>query len=124
MQRRPKGTIIGNHILNILLKHKIDLEHCCAQVFDVASAMASKSKGASAVIKRQQPQAKFVHCKSYCINLAVVFARKNEVIRGFMADLASVCFFLLFRPNGNNILKNLLISTRNYSKLVKPIVHT
>ena len=88
VQGRPTGAIIGNHILNILLKHKIDL----AQIHDGASAMANKSKGTSAVIKRQQAQAEFVHCRSHCINLAVVFACKNEVIRGFMADLISVCF--------------------------------
>ena len=89
----PTGAIIGNHILIILLKHIIDLEHCSARVCDGASATDSKSKGASAVIKRQQPQAEFAYCRSHCINLAVVFARKNEVIRGFMADLTSVCFF-------------------------------
>ena len=89
----PTGAIIGNHILNILLKHIIDLEHCSARVYDGASATVSKSKGASAVIKSQQPQAEFVHCRGHCINLAVVFACKNEVIRGFMADLTSFCFF-------------------------------
>ena len=62
VQGRSTGAIIGNHILNILLKDKIDLDHCRAQVYDGESAMAGKSKGASAVIKRQQPQAEFVHC--------------------------------------------------------------
>ena len=83
---------------DILLKHKIYLERCRSQVYDGASAMASKSKGALAVIKRQQPQVEFVHCRSHCINLAVVFACKNEVIRGFMADLTSVCFFFANCP--------------------------
>ena len=54
--------------------------------------MASRSKGALAVIKRQQPQAKFVHRRSHCINLALVFSCKN-VIRGLIADLTPVCFF-------------------------------
>ena len=60
--------------------------------------MASKSKEASAVIERQQPQAEFVHCRSHCINLAVVFACKNEVIREFMADMTSFCFFFANSP--------------------------
>ena len=42
VQGRPTGAGIANHILNVLLKHKIDLEHCHAQVYDGASAMASK----------------------------------------------------------------------------------
>ena len=69
MQERPTISIIGNHILNILLKHKIDLEHCRAQVYDGASVMASKSKIASAGNERQQPEAEFVHCRSVCVNL-------------------------------------------------------
>ena len=93
------GCNIGNHILNILLKHKIDLEHCRAQVYDGPSAMASKGKGASAVIKGQQPQAEFVHCRSHCINLAVVLVVAAVlVIRGFMAALTSVCFFFANSP--------------------------
>ena len=78
VQGRPTGATIGNHILNILLKHLIDLKHCRAQVYDRASAMASKSKGVSAVIKRQQPHAEFVHCRSHCINLAAVFTCKTK----------------------------------------------
>ena len=97
-QGRPTGAIIGNNIPNILLKHKIDLEHSRALVYDGVSAMASKSEGASVVIKRQQPQAEFVNCRSHCINLALVFACKDEVIRGFMADLTSVCFFFANSP--------------------------
>ena len=85
MQGRPTSAIIGNHILNILLKHKIDLDLCRAQVYDGARAVASKSKGVSPVIKRQQLQAEFVHCRTHCINLAVVFTCENEVIRGFIA---------------------------------------
>lgn len=52
VQGEPTGAIIGNHILNILLKQN-------GQAYDGASAMASKSKGASAVIKIQQPRAEF-----------------------------------------------------------------
>ena len=82
-----------------MLKHKIDLERGRAQVYDGASAIASKGKGASAVIKRQQPQAELVHCRSHCINLAVVIVVVAVLaIRGFMADLTSVCFFFANSP--------------------------
>ena len=92
------SAAIGNHILNILLRHKIDLEHCRVQVHDGASAMASKSKGASVVIKRQEARAEFVQCRSHCINLAVLFACKNQVIRAFMVDLTSVRLFFANSP--------------------------
>ena len=46
------GAIIENYILNILLKCKINLDHWRDLVYDGTGAMASKSAGASAVIKR------------------------------------------------------------------------
>ena len=60
--------------------------------------MASKSKWAPAVIKRQQSQAESAHCRSHCISLAVVFTCKSEVIFGFMADFSSSCFFFANSP--------------------------
>ena len=51
IQGRPTGKVIGTHILNILDKHQINLEHCRAQVYDGARAMSSSNKGASVIIK-------------------------------------------------------------------------
>ena len=92
----------------ILLKHTVDLEHCHAQVYDRACAMAGKSKGMSVVIKSQLPQAEFVHCRSHCINLAVIFNWKNEVICGFMADLTSFCFFFANSPKRQQYFENFI----------------
>ena len=55
VQGRSTGEVIETHILNILDKHKINLEHCRAQVYDGASAISSRNKGASATLKEQQP---------------------------------------------------------------------
>ena len=51
IQGRPTGKVIGTHILNILDKHQINLEHCRAQVYEGARAMSSSNKGASVIIK-------------------------------------------------------------------------
>ena len=51
VQGRPTGKVIGTHILNILDKHQINLEHCRAQVYEGARAMSSSNKGASVIIK-------------------------------------------------------------------------
>ena len=73
-----------------MLKHKIQWQHCSAQVNDGASVMAGKNKVAPSVIKRKQPQAEFVHWRSHFIDLAVLFARENKVNRGYMAELTSL----------------------------------
>ena len=93
VQGRPTGKVIGTHILNILDKHQINLKHCRAQVYDRASAMSSSNKGASTIVKEQQPKANYVHFRSHCINLAVAFSCKNEVVTNFLDDLSSVYYY-------------------------------
>ena len=51
MQERPMGAAIWNLIPNVLLKHKIDLEHWRAQVFNGESAMTSKVKERRLLLK-------------------------------------------------------------------------
>ena len=48
--------------------------------------------------KKKQPLAEFVHCKSNCLNLVIVFACKNDVVIKFMDDLTSLCYFF---PNSS-----------------------
>ena len=79
----------------MLKVHKIDIENCRAQAYDHASAIASEVKGASAVIKGQQPTADYVHCRNHCINLSIAFSCKNETVNKFMDGLTSVCYFFV-----------------------------
>ena len=57
--------------------------------------MSSAVKGASEVIKNpeKQPLAEFVHSRSHCLNVAIVFACKKDVVNKFMDDLTSLCYF-------------------------------
>ena len=60
--------------------------------------MSSGNKGTSAIVKEQKPKASYVHCRSHCINLAIAFCCKNEVVTKFMDDLSSVCHFFANSP--------------------------
>ena len=66
------------------------IQDCRRQAYNGASAMSSAIKGASTVIKRKQSLAEFVRCRSHCLNLAIVFACKNNVVSKFMDDLTSL----------------------------------
>ena len=48
--------------------------------------------------KEKQSLAEFVHCRSHCLNLAIVFACKNDVVSKFMDDLTSLCYFFSNLP--------------------------
>ena len=56
---RPTGKIIKN--IKKIKQHKIDNKNCCAQAYDGASATTKETKGASAIIKGQQPMADSIH---------------------------------------------------------------
>ena len=58
-----------------------------------------------------------VHWRSHCINLAVVFTCKNEVIRGFMTDLTSVCFFFANSPKRQQYFENFIDSHKELLKV-------
>ena len=74
--------------------------------------MSSSNKGASAIVKEQQPKANHVCCRSHCINLAIAFSGKNEVVTKFTNDLSSVYYFFANSPKCSNILKSLWTSTK------------
>ena len=62
VQGKSTGKLIENHVLDILQRYEIDLKHCRGHVFDRASAMASKYKGASVNIN----EAYFALCGNQC----------------------------------------------------------
>ena len=66
--------------------------------------MAIEAKGASAVIKGQQPMADSIHCKNHCINRAIAFACKNDTVSKFMDDVTSVSYLSPIHLKGSNYL--------------------
>ena len=109
IQGRPRGKVMGNHILKLLADHGFDIKDCRWQTYDGAAVMSSQTKDASSVIKNEQPLADWVHCRNHCINLAIAFACKNTSVTNFMDSLTSVCYYFANSPNGSSILNDLLI---------------
>ena len=120
VQGRPTGEVIKTHILNILDKHKINLEHCPAQVYVGASAMSISNKGASAVVKEQQPKASYFHRISHCINLVIAFSCKNKVITWM--DLSSVCYFFANSPKRQQYFEKFIDLYKKGLKAVSLII--
>ena len=66
---------IANTIESAVLDCHLDPTKIQGQAYDEASSMSGKYKGCAAVIKRKYPKAKYTHCCSYVLNLAVVKRR-------------------------------------------------
>ena len=99
---RPSGQTIGESILSLLGKNKIDIEKCRAQAYDGASVICGNSSGAASVIKKKQPHAKCTDCRNHILSLAISFKNSHQrcsvrkgVLRNFSKFRASFLLKLL-----------------------------
>ena len=85
-----KGAAIAE---SILLKLKeCGLEENCirGQCYDGASYMTGQFNGARALIRQRVPSAVYVHCRSHCLNLALVHSSKIQCVRTMMKTVQDV----------------------------------
>ena len=87
-----KGVSIAEAILSKLAEVGIDLLNVRGHCYDGVSNMAGKFNGAQTLIKERVPQAYNVHCKSHCLNLAVVHSSKPQCVRTMMATVQDIAF--------------------------------
>ena len=87
-----KGVSIAEAIMSKLAEVGIDLLKVRGQCYDGASNMAGKFNGAQTLVKERVPQAYYVHCKSHCLNLAVVHSSKPQCVRTMMATVQDIAF--------------------------------
>ena len=80
------------------------------QGYDGASTVSGHVSGVQARITSKLPKAKFfVHCRSHCLNLAIVAScRKVSEIRNFMDTFKSITFFFSASPKRKGILSEKL----------------
>ena len=67
--------------------------------------MSGNSSRAASVIKKQQPLAKYTHCRNHLRNLTISFAFKNQSIKKFMAYLISIYFFFENSPKRQKLFE-------------------
>ena len=63
-----------------------------AQGYDGAANMSGKYNGVQARILQIVPGAMYVHCKSHCLNLAIVHSCKDTSVRNVMSTVQGVAF--------------------------------
>lgn len=50
------------------------MDNCIGQAYDGVSNMSGSVQGVAAIIKEKFPHAKYSHCRSHCLNLALMKA--------------------------------------------------
>lgn len=87
-----KGNELCTKILSFLQEANLDLLKLRAQCYDGASNMSGKYRGVQALIRERSPHANYVHCKSHCLNLALVHSSNIPCVRTMMATVQDIGF--------------------------------
>ncbi|XP_061181206.1 zinc finger MYM-type protein 1-like [Saccostrea echinata] len=92
MARSTKGEHLAELLIQTLQGAGIDIAKMRAQGYDGAANMSGKYSGVQARIRQVVPGALYVHCKSHCLNLAVVHSCSNKSIRSVMTTVQEIAF--------------------------------
>jgi len=69
----------------------LDLRNIVGQGYDGASVMSGRENGVQALIRRDYPNALFVHCQSHCLNLSIRSSCNVQEVQAVHTTIADVC---------------------------------
>lgn len=99
------GEYISNSIITLLRQLGLDCKNMVGQGYDGASAMKGSFKGVQACIKKEYPQALYVHCCSHSFNLALCHSCKIQSVRNCVGTVKSVINFIKGSPKRTALLR-------------------
>ncbi|XP_050066397.1 zinc finger MYM-type protein 1-like [Aphis gossypii] len=99
------GKALADTILQNLQSLGIETKYIVGQGYDGAAAMSGMFNGTQSHIRKKYPMALYIHCSSYCLNLAVSFACQISEIRNCMGTMQTIYNFFGY-PKRLNILQS------------------
>ena len=87
-----RGQALATLLLDTIDEYEIDGDKMRAQGYDGAANMSGKHQGVQAHVKERFPEASYVHCKSHCLNLAIVHSCKDASVRTIMSTVQDIAF--------------------------------
>ncbi|CAL1671979.1 unnamed protein product [Lasius platythorax] len=101
------ATSLLLYIKQTLNRCHIDIHNCVAQAYDGANAMSDHCKGVQSLLKKEVPQAVYVHCFiNHRLNLVIVdVCKAMKTARNFFSLLQSLYVFLSGSVTHNMFLK-------------------
>ncbi|XP_062576880.1 52 kDa repressor of the inhibitor of the protein kinase-like [Saccostrea cucullata] len=86
------GEALAETFLNTLEEYGINVNNIRGQGYDGAANMAGKHRGVQARIRQRIPYANYTHCRAHSLNLAIVHACKEPLIRNLMDTVQTIAF--------------------------------
>lgn len=87
-------------LLYTIDEYDIDGDKMRAQRYDRAENMAEKHQGVQAQIRQRFPEVAYVHCRSHCLNLAIVHSYKYPSVRTIMGTVQDIAFAFDYSTKG------------------------
>lgn len=89
-----KGEHLAKLLIQTLEGTGINIANMRAQGYDGAANMSGKYNDVQVRICQVVPEALYVHCKSHCLNLAIVHSCSDKSIRNDITTVQEVVFLL------------------------------
>ncbi len=89
---RTTGEALANSFIENLEALGIDINQMRGQGYDGAANMAGIHRGVQARIRALVPSALYVHCKAHCLNLSIMHACKEPLVRNAMDTVQQIAF--------------------------------
>ena len=88
------GAGLSTQILDALKNHGLELEYLVGQGYDGAAAMSASFNGVQTLIRKQFPQAIYVHCGSHVLNLVLNSTCSVPEIRDMFGVVSTITNFI------------------------------
>ncbi|XP_076076084.1 52 kDa repressor of the inhibitor of the protein kinase-like [Mytilus galloprovincialis] len=90
--KKTTGEALSDIFLTQLEKYGIIIANMRAQGYDGAANMSGIHRGVQARVRERVPLASYVHCKAHNLNLAIVHACKEPLVRNLMDTVQAIAF--------------------------------
>lgn len=86
------GEALTDGFLDNLTKKGVIIEKMRGQGYDGAANMSGKYRGVQARVKERVPEATYTHCKAHNLNLCIIHACKEPLVRNVMDTIQAIAF--------------------------------
>ena len=107
------GEALTNSFLDNLRDKGVIIDRMRGQGYDGAANMSGKYRGVQARIREVIPGAIYTHCKAHNLNLSIVHACKEPMVRNLMNTLQEIAFMFDYSGKKLGIFKEHLSDDEN-----------
>ena len=100
------GVAICGKIMSELKQIGLDPNNCRAQVYNGAGTMSGYLNGCRAKFSEQVPAARYYHCASHQLNLALTKACSLKSVQCMLSELQSIGIYFKYSPKRQRCFEN------------------